>query len=125
MLNILKEQYGLTEDDLDQEISQSHVDTISRRYCACWKLLPSNLQLDSIVVNDIENSTFDETERRHKFFRKWKKIKGSDASYKRLIIALLEVDDREDAEKVCKLLQKGRQTSGRGELEPDSEATAG
>ena len=47
----------------------------------------------------------DEDEKRATFFAKWKEAKGSDATYKALISALLEIGCAEDAECVCKLLK--------------------
>ena len=66
--------------------------------------MPACLNLNSIVAEDIDRSPKSEEEKRHTFFSTWKQVKGSIATYKALIIALLEVDCAEDAESVCKLV---------------------
>ena len=62
------------------------------------------MDLTSLVVNDIESTFASEMEKRLEFLIAWRKIKGSDATYKRLIDALLMIGCREDAEGIHKLL---------------------
>jgi len=57
-----------------------------------------------IVVRDIIRSFQDEEERRHNFLLKWREEKGSSATYKALIDALLAIGCRDDAEEVLRLL---------------------
>ena len=99
----LVEQYKLAADDFKSQISDSHCDEIS---CSNWRSLPSHLGLEEILVNDLERDYNHESERRSSFFKKWKERQGSAATYKRLITALLDKDLRDNAESVCKLLQK-------------------
>ncbi len=61
--------------------------------------------MEKIVADDIACSFTTEEERRFEFFSEWKKRRGSEATYKSLICALLAIKSREDAEGVCKLLQ--------------------
>lgn len=97
--------FKLTEEDLKQEVSDSHVEKLSE-YCH-WRRLPSHLDMKTTVVEDIDRNRLliDESEKRHNFFKKWKQAKGQTATYKALVIALLEINFRQDAESVCKLLQ--------------------
>ena len=59
-----------------------------------------------IVVRDIDREGKPEEEKRVTFFKRWKRQKGSQATYKVLISALLQTKRREDAECVCELLKK-------------------
>ncbi len=53
-------------------------------------------------ASDIDNKG--EKEKRHTFLIKWRDVKGSEATYRNLIQALLTIESVEDAEEVCKLL---------------------
>lgn len=57
-------------------------------------------------VGDIDKSQKGEEEKRHNFLKKWKKIQGSDATYRNLHDALLKINCREDAERVFKIMQE-------------------
>lgn len=105
-LSELTKKYGLTEGGLGRQISNIHLLHISRSYCKKWKFLPPHLGLKTIVAENIDLGKGDQAEKRYAFFLEWKQIKGSNATYKQLIIALLEIDSRDDAEKVCILIQK-------------------
>ena len=97
---------GLTEEEVSKKITDEHIEVISRSLCSQWKSLPAHLGLATIVVDDIDKSNvMDEREKRDKFLRTWKKEKGSEATYKKLIDGLLTIKCREDAEAVCKLLK--------------------
>ena len=63
-------------------------------------------------MEDIEKSKADEREKRHNFLRQWKRMKGSVATYKNLVSALLEINSIEDAEKVCIILKQSGVSSG-------------
>ena len=121
MSDILK-RFGLTEDDWEIEISDLHLVELSRKHCSCWKLLPSHLELEPIVAKDIRKSSSNEPDQRVEFFRQWKERKGSYATYKKLVQALLDIDQREDAEYVCKLL-KGSMSTHDHHLQQASDAS--
>lgn len=72
---------------------------------------PSRLGLPIILRSDIErNFNFKtEQEKRVAFFSQWKGMKGSEATYRNLISALLGINKMEDAEGVCGLLLKSLQ----------------
>ena len=88
---------GLTEGD---QVSDEHLETISRSCCEKWKSLPAHLELETIVASDIDKKQKDEDEKRHDFFKKWKLTKGSAATYGKLISALEKINCMDDAEKV-------------------------
>ena len=100
------EVYGLSEEDLSVAVSEKDLERIARSCCKDWKSLPTHLELETILVEDIEKSqAHDEREKRHNFLRQWKRMKGSAATSKQLVSALLEIDSVEDAEKVCSILK--------------------
>ena len=112
-LGAFKDHYNLSEDDLNQEISDSHLDQIALKHCACWKLLSPHLDLGNMTINDITRSLTlaTETDKRVEFFRQWKKVKGFEATYKKLVAALLKIDQKHEAGIVCKLLKQSRQST--------------
>lgn len=97
-------QYGLSDEDCSREISDAHVDEISRHYCEKWRSLYPHLHLNKIIVTDMERGHSTEEARRSGFILKWKAMKGSEATYRMLVCALLKIQERQDAEGVCKLL---------------------
>ena len=109
----LMNRYGLSEADTSQQASDSNLGLITLSCCEKWKSLPPYLVVENIVATDIDKSQKDPQEKRHDFFCEWKKIKGSSATYKVLITALLKIKCVEDAEKVCKILKNsiGLQTA--------------
>ena len=98
-------KYGLSEEKFNEQISDAHADKIARFYCKDWRLVCYYLEMGSIVVYNIEHDCETEEERRRRFFTTWKNMKGSGATYRMLIHALLETKRRLDAEKICILLQ--------------------
>ena len=69
--------------------------------------MPPQLEVETIEAEDIDKSCKgEEREKRHKFLLKWKGIKGSKATYRQLITALLKMKCGEEAEKVCKVLKE-------------------
>lgn len=107
---ILK-HYKLTETNCARPVSDGHLADISQSHCEHWRLLPSKLEMKSIVAKDIDREQKHENEKRLAFFEQWRQERGSDATYKCLILALLEIKCREDAESVCKILAKSLSTS--------------
>ena len=102
----LIKRYELSHRSTKKQVSDAHLELISRSYCEEWKSLPPHLKLETIVANDIDRSAKDERQKRHDFLFEWKDIKGSAANYKQLITALLQIKRRQDAEKVCELLKE-------------------
>ena len=94
-LDSLSKQYKLKKEDVGKKISDIHLDKISHSCCSQWKRLPPYLDMERIS----------EDEKRSSFFSKWVDEKGSDATYGKLISALLKMECKNDAEKVCELIQ--------------------
>lgn len=104
-LQELIEQHGLSEGDCNQLATDVHLEQISRVCCRQWKSLPAHLGLETVVAEDIDKGQKGEREKRHDFLRQWKEIKGSAATYKRLLTALMEIRCTQDAGKVCEVLR--------------------
>ena len=104
-LSSLLLQYKLPADICSAQVSDVHLEEISRSHCKDWKNLPPHLQLDTIMASDINRMQVGEAEKRREFLFGWKESKGSDATYGSLIRALLKIKCRQDAESICELLQ--------------------
>ena len=111
LLSTILNYYKLMEEDCEKQVSDAHFEDISRSNCEHWRSLPSKLKMEAIVVSDIERELTNEEERRLAFFKRWKKVKGFEATYKALITALLEIKCRQDAENICKVLKKSFSSS--------------
>ena len=98
--------YELGEEICNRQITDRHLDEIASSYCRRWKSLRAELGLKAIVEHDIDSIPGDEEGKRHALFNKWKLMKGSSATYKALISALLEIRCRDDAEGVCEVLKQ-------------------
>lgn len=105
-----KQGVGL-EEDLDRQITDVHIDQISRSLDCGWRSLPRPLEMENIVVNDLDRELCKEEDKRRGFFYKWKQMMGRDATYKRLIDALVEIGHIDDANKVYKMLGSHEKTS--------------
>ena len=101
----LQKSYALEDADFNAQVSDAHLDDFSRCCSSDWKFLCSHLKLDKIVVDDIDCRPLSPKQKRRRFFSEWKQRKGSDATYKVLVQALLEIDRRKDAEYLCELLK--------------------
>ena len=108
-LESIVDNHHLSEEDISKEITDGHIEVISRSLCEKWRSLPPHVDLDSIVVKDIDRMQLEEGEKRGKFFGIWKEKQGSRVTYKRLIHALLKIECTQDAESVCKLLNAVQQ----------------
>ena len=64
--------------------------------------------MPKIWVNDIDRShpIGKEEEKRFTFFDKWKSMKKDEATYKALIVALLEINCQDDADGICGLVKR-------------------
>ena len=100
----LKERYNLRELGLNQPVNNKHIQEFSSSHGSKWRLIPANLNLKTIIADDIDRTPIKEEEKRYAFFSEWKLIQGSFATYKALITALLESDCQDDAESMCKLV---------------------
>ena len=116
----IMERYQLQEEDCSKQISDSHLEKIAHSNCEKWRSLPSYLKMEAIISKDIEREFKGEEERRLEFLKHWKQERGLDATYRELVNALLEIKCRQDAEKVCELLQKFLSTAPEGSVRSNS-----
>ena len=117
----LMRQYTLTERQYNRQVSDTHLEKLSRSGCKQWKSLPPYLKLEGIVAEDIDKSQKGEREKRHDFLLKWKDVEGSDATYGQLITALLKIKGTQDAEKLSEML---KQSVPQSELSTATSSTA-
>lgn len=104
-LDLLLKKYNLKIEDVCKKISGEHLDRISHSYCSKWRRLLPYFNMEKIVEDDIDQLSVNGEEKRSKFFKKWEEVKGSSATYEKLVSALLKMECRNDAEKVCELIQ--------------------
>ena len=95
-------------EDSKKKINELHIQEISINSCSDWKCLRPHLSINKTVVDDISKNHTEERYRRQDFFATWVEQNGSNATYYKLIEALLNANKKEYAEFVCKLLQKER-----------------
>ena len=103
-------KYGLSEKDWDKIVSDIHIHEISRLFHGEWRTLYFYLELNEIVVADTERNYGLEADRKTGFLFKWKEIKGDKATYKELIHAQLRINNKLNAEIICKVLARGKTT---------------
>ncbi len=97
--------HGLSEECCDSKVSDVHLEKISRFLSQSIQCLVPYLGIKQRIASDIDElSHKGEKEKRHTFLIKWREVKGSEATYRNLIQALLTIESVEDDEEVCKLL---------------------
>ena len=101
----------LLNEECNKQISDAHLEMLSSKRCRKWRNLTTSLELDSIVKDDIDRKSVCESEKRLNYFTEWKDQKGSAATYKSLIRALLKIGCRDDAEYVYQLSQSSGSNS--------------
>ena len=89
----------------NEQVSDCHLELISRAHCTKWRRLPPYLGLANSVKDDIDRKSEDESDKRYDFLIKWKEIKGSEATYKALIDGLRKLDCMNDVEFIHQLMQ--------------------
>ncbi len=104
----LKERFKLTDQDLSKPVSDILLDKISSSLALKWKRLPAYLDLENTIVENIkyDPNLVEESEKRHQFLLDWKATKRAAATYESLILSLLQMKCRQDAETVFELLQE-------------------
>ena len=115
--------YKLTMENCQRKIAMGHIEEISRKCCKNWRSLPAYLDLEEIIVNDIDHKQQDECGKRHSFLLQWGEEKGAEATYKKLIFALLKINRRSDAEKICEIIATSRDPSTATAQEPSATGT--
>ena len=114
-VSCLFSHHQVKEEDANKQVTDKHLDEISRTCCRKWKSLRPHLEIEEIVEHNIVRGPGDEEEKRRSFFFQWKNVMGSAATYNVLICALFKIKCREDAECVCKLLAQSQGSRETGE----------
>ena len=109
-LRVLLELYRLKEEDCIKKVSDIHLQKICS-YCTKWRSLYPYLDMKYSDVVSVEHDGYDEEDMRRRFLERWQFQSGHNATYKKLIYALLENECKEEAESVCKLLSASLESS--------------
>ena len=104
-LDSLLDEYKLSEEYWGKQITGIDQDKISWSCGFPCERLSSYLGVEQACAQDIKHDGKSEPERRAALLKTWDQKKGSGATYKALIAALLEIEHKNDAEVVCKLLK--------------------
>ena len=88
---------------LDQKCSDEHLKSIS--LFLDWRSVAPHLGLSERDIEEVEFEKKTEPERRLKVLQKWKRKYGFKATFLNFVTALLAVENADDAERVCCLLQ--------------------
>ena len=83
--------YQLTADVCSKQISDVHLEKISRSHCKDWRRLPPHLEIETIVASDIDRYQVGKDEKRREFFFCWNRGKAMEL----LICISLALEDRE------------------------------
>lgn len=111
-LKEILEDTGVTEEEISKKVVDKDLEKIST---VDFRKLYSHLGMKDSDRHDAECGVSSESEKRTAFFKKWRKMKGSRATYKRLIIAHLEAQEREGAEQIAELLKNTLATADKSQ----------
>ena len=100
------EHFDLATEVLDAKCSDEHILDVSR--FLDWKGVARYLKLTDSELDAVESDGRDERDKQHKTLQKWMSKFAFKATYRNLIQALLDSGRADHAEKVCKLLKKGK-----------------
>ena len=75
------------------------------RYIGDWEDIAKSLNLTGPEIIAIKRDGFDEGERRNMMLSRWITKNGRDATFKVLIEACIEVEQKEVAEKICQFIK--------------------
>ena len=98
-------RYHLTQNELNRKISSEHILVIQQTIS--WRQVGKFL-LKRVTLDDIQKDGTDETTRRDMMLAKWQERFGNDATYDKLIDAMIKAEKIEEAEGVCNLISPGR-----------------
>ena len=111
--------FHLQPEDIDAKIHEEHINKIAHICINDWKNLYPFLGIDTKDIEAIE-AELNKKDMAKSFFRLWKKRNGRDATYRRLIDALIKIKSREEAECVCEILKSKKESESHGALEGGS-----
>ena len=101
-------KHQLTEKDISKKVNVSHLEFTSRSCYKQWKSLPPILGLQSSVI---DKTPKDEKIKCFSFLLSWMTTKGSGATHKQLLTALLKINCEEAAEMLCTRIKKSASDS--------------
>ena len=117
MADSLLAGYELSKEDCDKQISDRDREKICSSCCFPYGRLSTYLNV-RVFAQDIKHDGKSEPERRSDLLEAWNQMMGSDATYRTLIVALLEIEHKNDAEVICKLLKTSMSCSTHTLSEP-------
>ena len=120
----LLKHHGLSEEDCGQQVSNKHLALFSLSLCGRWKMLPALLDMEPITAEDAAKDAGNEEGKRYRFLLKWSQSQGFQATYKKLILALLELKCAQDAGQVCRRLKESLSAEGEEFFTPPSSPSA-
>ena len=95
-------QFSLSVELLDSAVSGEDIQEVSK--FLQWRRVAPYLELNQSEFEEIDSDGKNEQEKRRNTLLKWKGKFAFKATYKKLIMALLESGRADHAEEVCKLL---------------------
>ena len=117
--------YGLTEEDCKRKVSSTDIVKIASAIHGKWdSKLDALLGLDPIVVTNVKEDYKCEEDGRLAFFKEWKQRKWFAATYHTLISALLEIECRQDAGRVCEILKETISAAPQDQASTSASATS-
>ena len=117
----LLQDFKLRDEDLNATITELDLSEISTNISSDdWKRMNPYLDMKQIAVSDIEAAFKDPVEKRREYFMRWRKEKGSGASYKKIVLACLKSSNRSGAEDVLKWCKSQSKESSNNQGKLDS-----
>ena len=99
-------RHKVSREDSNKKISDKDIEKISRTCGFPCERLSSYLGMKQVCAEDTKKNGKSELDRRASLLQGWKQMKGTDATYRALIAAFLELERRDDAEAICTLLRE-------------------
>ena len=106
-LQALTDRYNLSQDVLDKEVSEEHLREVSR-IIDDHEVVGPELGLSQPQMSAINSDAKTQELRRMKMLENWKQIFAYEATYRKLIEALLKCYRRDIAQNVCELLVQSK-----------------
>ena len=117
-LDSLLATHEVARENSNKKISDKDIDKISQSCGFPYGRLSSYLGLKQVCAQDAKQDGKSEPDRRAGLLEAWKQMKGSDATYRALIAALLEMERRDDAEIICNFLKESKLTAPATPVQP-------
>ena len=100
----LREKYTLSQDLLDQEVSEEHLKEVSR-IIEDPEIVGPELGLTPQEMTTVSSDARNKELQRTAMLTKWNQTHGYKATYEKLIKALLKCHRADHAQRVCELLK--------------------